>query len=46
MRERAPGTWAWGLGYGSLAVSSDEQTILYSRLVTHGVDLMLLDNFR
>jgi hypothetical protein len=31
---------------GGLAVSPDGQTILYSRLVSRGADLMLIQNFR
>ena len=31
---------------GSFAVSPDGQTILYSRLVSNGADLMLIENFR
>ena len=31
---------------GGLAVSPDGQTILYTRAVSHGADLMLIQNFR
>jgi hypothetical protein len=31
---------------GGLAVSPDGQTILYTRLVSHGADLMLIEHFR
>jgi hypothetical protein len=37
---------ASGLGVGSFATSPDGQTILYSRLVSNGADLMLIENFR
>jgi hypothetical protein len=37
---------ASGLGVGSFATSPDGQTILYSRLVRNGADLMLIENFR
>jgi Tol biopolymer transport system component len=37
---------ASGLGVSSFAVSPDGQTILYSRLVSSGADLMLIENFR
>jgi Tol biopolymer transport system component/DNA-binding winged helix-turn-helix (wHTH) protein len=37
---------ASGLAVGSFAVSPDGQTILYSRLVSNGADLMLIENFR
>ena len=37
---------AAGLTVGSFAVSPDGQTILYSRLVSHGADLMLIENFK
>ena len=37
---------ASGPGVGSFAVSPDGQTILYSRLVSSGADLMLIENFR
>ena len=35
-----------GLKIGYFAVSPDGQTILYSRLVSNGADLMLIENFR
>ena len=35
-----------GLNVGYFAVSLDGQTILYSRLVSNGADLMLIENFR
>ena len=35
-----------GLKVGYFAVSPDGQTILYSRLVSNGADLMLIENFR
>jgi Tol biopolymer transport system component len=35
-----------GLNIGYFAVSPDGQTILYSRLVSNGADLMLIENFR
>ena len=34
------------LPVGSFAVSPDGQTILYSRLVSYGADLMLIESFR
>jgi hypothetical protein len=34
------------VGNGGLAVSPDGQTILYTRLVNRGADLMLIQNFR
>ena len=37
---------ASGLAVGCFAVSPDGQTILYSRLVSNGADLMLIENFR
>jgi len=37
---------AWGLRNGCFAVSADGRTIVYSRLVNHGADLMLIENFR
>jgi Tol biopolymer transport system component/DNA-binding winged helix-turn-helix (wHTH) protein len=37
---------ASALRIGSFAVSPDGQTILYSRLVSNGADLMLIENFR
>jgi len=37
---------ASGLPVGCFAVSPDGQTILYSRLVSNGADLMLIENFR
>ena len=35
-----------GQTVGYFAVSPDGQTILYSRLVSNGADLMLIENFR
>jgi len=35
-----------GLNVGFFAVSPDGRTILYSRLVSNGADLMLIENFR
>ena len=35
-----------GFTVGTFAVSPDGQTILYSRLVSHGADLMLIENFK
>ena len=35
-----------GLNVGYFAVSPDGQTIFYSRLVSNGADLMLIENFR
>lgn len=37
---------ATGLNVGYFAVSPDGQTILYSRLVGNGADLMVIENFR
>jgi Tol biopolymer transport system component/DNA-binding winged helix-turn-helix (wHTH) protein len=37
---------AWGLRNGCFDVSRDGRTIVYSRLVNRGADLMLIENFK
>ncbi len=44
-QDRVLGTLEKHSGY-SLAVSPDGRTILYSRIVSEGADLMLIENFR
>jgi hypothetical protein len=37
---------AWGLRNGCFTVSPDGRTIVYSRLVNSGADLVMIENFR
>jgi eukaryotic-like serine/threonine-protein kinase len=45
-RERSLGTLDWAVDWPAIAVSPDGKTILFTRGVPEGTDLMLIENFR